>query len=168
MATGAHRHSRPDHKTPGDTSKGSFLEEAVIALNRWRTARGRKKYQPQEVIVLCPHCLQYSECPCKILLDARNCRRCGKCSIKDLVEVTARYRVALHFAAGGREAVRLVKQPGVKAIVAVACGKELFAGLLKTAPKRVITVHNEWPHGPCKDTFVAYRHVEEALRSLLR
>lgn len=168
MATDAHRHARPEGKTAGAASKGSFLEESVLALNRLRASRGKKKYLPGEVIVLCPHCLQNSACAYKILVDAKNCRRCGKCSIKYLVEVTARCGVPLHFVAGGREAVRLVKQPAVKAVVAVACGKELFAGLLKTLPKMVVTVHNEWPHGPCKDTFVDYKNVEEAVRLLLR
>lgn len=167
MATGAHSHERPAHKAAGDSSKGSFLEESVIALNRWRGARGGKRYAAGEMIVLCPHCLQNSACSFKIIVDAKNCRRCGKCSVKDLVEVTARYGVPVYFVAGGREAIRLVKQPAVKAIVAVACGKELFAGLLKSLPKRVVTVHNEWPHGPCKDTFVDHRHVEEAIRALL-
>lgn len=168
MATDTRRHARPEGKTAGADSKGTFFEESVLALNRWRASRGKKKYLPQEIIVLCPHCLQNSECTFKILIDAKNCRRCGKCAIKNVVEVTARYGVPLHFAAGGREAVRLVKQPAVKAVVAVACGKELFAGLLKTLPKMVVTVHNEWPHGPCKDTFVDWKRVEDAIRLLTR
>jgi hypothetical protein len=166
MATHADHHTPPDKKAAGGSSRGSFIEESVLSLNRWRVFRGTKTYLPEEVIVLCPHCLQNSACACKILVDAKNCRRCGKCSIKDLVEVAARYQAPIHFVAGGREAVRLVKQPAVKAIVAVACGKELFAGLLKAFGKRIVTVHNEWPHGPCKDTFVDYRKVEEALRLL--
>ena len=58
--------------------------------------------------------------------------------------------------------------PGVKAVVAVACGKELRQGVLGVFPKAVLGVVNLWPHGPCKDTDVALEAVEEAIRWFLR
>ncbi|MDP8262225.1 MAG: DUF116 domain-containing protein [Candidatus Ancaeobacter aquaticus] len=149
-------------------SRGSYLQEAILSFNNWRSYRSAHKYTSDQIIVLCPHCLQKSDCPHKIIVNAANCKKCGKCSVKDLVEITDRYDIRIHFVAGGREAVRIIKNPETKAIIAVACGKELFLGFLKTSGKHVITVHNVWPHGPCKDTMVDYTEVEEAIQFLIK
>lgn len=152
----------------GDSPKGSAIQESLLRLNKWRVLRGKKKFAGDEIIILCPLCLQNSECVCKILIDAKNCRKCGKCPVKGLVEVTARRNVPLRFVAGGSAAVKLVMDPKVKAVIAVACGKELFAGLLRTLKKKIFTVHIEWPKGPCKDTFVDCAEIEEAIKFLLK
>src|SRR5690554_4022713 len=39
------------------------------------------------VLVLVPHCLQWSECKVRITSDVSNCRRCGRCAIGDLLEI---------------------------------------------------------------------------------
>lgn len=164
MSSGHRSHQSKDR---GDSPKGPALQESLLRLNKWRVLRGKKKFAADQIMVICPHCLQNSECVFKILLDAGNCRKCGKCSIKGLVEVTARHNVPLYFAAGGSAAVKLVMDPNVKAVIAVACGKELFAGLLRAMKKKIFTIHVGWPKGPCKDTFADSGEVEEAIRFLL-
>jgi len=75
--------------------------------------------------------------------------------------------VNLKFATGGGMAVKLVRDPGVKAVVAIACEKELFMGLLTTIPKPVLAVKNLLPHGPCVNTGVSIQNVREALLELI-
>ncbi|MFC2149103.1 DUF116 domain-containing protein [Candidatus Auribacterota bacterium] len=163
-------HNIQNDRSPEDgikSSRGSRFQEAVLLLNNKLVYRRKRKYRPEEMLLVCPHCLQNSECGFKIILSSVNCKKCGKCSVKDLVEIAERYGIRLHFVAGGRDAVSMVKKPSVKAIVAVGCGKELFSGLLKVLKKDVIAVHNRWPNGPCKDTFVDFSEVEKAVRFLL-
>jgi hypothetical protein len=71
-------------------------------------------------------------------------------------------------ATGGRLALELAKAEGVKAIVAVACEKELQAGLTGVFPKPSLGIINLRPHGPCRDTDVDLGEVEEAIAWLLR
>ncbi|HRZ86927.1 MAG TPA: DUF116 domain-containing protein [bacterium] len=160
-------HDGHSQRKKGDDPRGSFIEEGLISFNRWRVSRRRHAFRADEIAVICPHCLQYSECTVKILNDATKCRRCGRCSIKDLVEITSAQKVPIYFVSGGRQAIRLLKDPSVKAVVAVACGKELFAGLLRSGGKTVVTVRNVWPHGPCKDTSVDASQVAKAIADLL-
>ena len=68
---------------------------------------------------------------------------------------------------GGRRAVEEVRRESTHAVVAVACEKELVAGVLATLPKPVLAVHNTRPCGACRDTSVDPDEVEKAIRSLL-
>jgi len=70
-------------------------------------------------------------------------------------------------AGGGRRAVEEVKRADTHAVVAVACEKDLVAGVLATLPKPVLAVHNTRPCGACRDTSVDPDEVEKAIRSLL-
>ena len=136
-------------------------------LNRLTRLR-RSRCTPQEMLILVPSCLQRSECPQKITNDIHECRRCGQCKIKDIIELGEKYGVRCAVATGGRLAVELVKDQDVKAVVAVACEKELQAGMAAVFPKPGLGVINLRPHGPCKDTDVDLAEVEEAIAWLLR
>lgn len=52
-------------------------------------------------------------------------------------------------------------------MVAIACGRELRAGILKAFPKPVYAIRNRQPNGPCRDTDVAVAEVERVITSLL-
>jgi hypothetical protein len=76
--------------------------------------------------------------------------------------------VHVFLATGGRQAATRAKAPGIKAIVAVACEKELRAGVFAALPKAVLGCTISWPCGPCKDTTIRMETVEEAVRWFLR
>jgi len=113
--------------------------------------------------MLLPSCLQNSECPQKVSNDIANCQRCGRCKIKDMVGLAEKYGCQCAVVTGGRLALELARRDGVKAVVAVACEKELQAGLCAGFPKPGWGVINDRPHGPCKDTDVDVAEVEEAI-----
>lgn len=120
------------------------------------------------MLVLFSRCLQRSTCDQKVVEDPANCRRCGKCVVRQFVELGEKCGVRVCVATGGREAARRAADPSVKAIVAVACDKELRAGLFASLPKAVLAQTIQWPCGPCKDTTVEFDRVEEAVRWFLR
>ena len=144
-----------------------FENPVILASNkliRWRRVRVR----PADLLLLAPHCLKRQACPHNVLDSMDNCQRCGKCRCKDLLELRDRYGVRLVMASGGRQALAAASDPAVKVVVAIACGRELRAGILKAFPKPIYAIHNRQPHGPCRDTDVAVDEVEKVLASLLK
>ena len=138
-----------------------------VRLGNWLTHMRKKRVQPENLLLLLPSCLQNSDCDRKIVEDAHNCKHCGKCKIKDLVELADRYGIRIAAVTGGRLAIQHVKAEDVHAVVAVACGLELKQGMLKSFPKAVLGVVNLRPHGPCVDTDVEVEQVETAVRWFL-
>lgn len=129
---------------------------------------GQKRFPPEQVVLLFSHCLQNSDCPQKIVNDLANCKRCGKCVVKGLLELSERYQVRCAVASGGEMALQKVKPENVKAVLAIACEMELAAGISAIYPKPVVAIPNTRPHGPCKDCLADLQVVEEGLKRLLR
>ena len=144
------------------------LQSAVIWFNRLRNRAYLRRYPPENVLVLLPHCLQHQACREPVREAIRNCKGCGRCKMKDLRELAERLGVQVHVASGGREAADRARAREVRAILAVACSKELSEGIRAAFPKRVVGVLNSWPHGSCRDTDVDVRQVESALNQLVK
>lgn len=144
-----------------------MFDAQITRLGNWVTRLRKVRVRPEELLLLFPHCLQWSKCPHNILADLENCRHCGKCKISELIQLAERMGIQIFVASGGRQAVKRVRQENVKAIVAVACEKEIREGLFATFPKPVIGVVNLRPSGPCVDTDCNMLEVESALREFL-
>jgi uncharacterized protein len=97
----------------------------------------------------------------------QNCKRCGKCPIKDLLELTSKYGVDLAVATGGTLARRIVMERRPDLIIAVACERDLTSGIQDTMPLPVYGIFNERPHGPCLNTRVAIDRVEAVLQEIV-
>lgn len=147
-------------------SKEHVRNSFVNVNNQMVLAEG-KKYQPDEMLLLMPHCLQSSLCTRRLTYNINNCKRCGKCPIAGLLHLHDRYGVHLAIATGGTIARRIVVQKRPKLIIAVACERDLASGIQDTYPLPVYGVLNERPHGPCLDTTVPLDTVEAAIRIFL-
>ena len=77
----------------------------IIRLNN-RLIRA-SSYRAETIMILLPHCIQVSECDVRITHNIANCKRCGKCSISDLIAVSEREGVKLFVATGGTIARRM-------------------------------------------------------------
>ncbi|MFH0909985.1 MAG: DUF116 domain-containing protein [Planctomycetota bacterium] len=133
-----------------------------------RATRFRKvRVRPENLLLLLPHCLQRQNCPHNLLAAVENCERCGRCKMKDLLELAERFGIPCAVVSGGRQAELCVKNPAVQAVLAVACEKELSQGMRAVFPKPGIGVVNLRPHGPCVDTDVDLALVESAIREFL-
>lgn len=144
------------------------MSRLVVRLGNFTTWLRRTRVPPDGLLILFPHCLQRSECPEDVVADLGNCKRCGQCKVGGMIELAAGYGCRIETATGGRLALQKLKDPGVKAVVAVACCKELRQGILAAFPKAVIGVVNIWTKGPCKDTDVDLDKVKEAIGWFLR
>jgi len=144
------------------------LDRVVIGLNNL-TVRGRRtRVRPGHVLVLLPSCLQAAGCEQNVVGDLANCRRCGRCKLGPVLDVCERTGVTPAIARGGRAAAELARQGRVRAVVAVACEKELRSGILACLPKPVIALRNKRPNGPCNETDIDVEEVERAIAWLTR
>ncbi len=147
---------------PADRVRRSFIKvnnEIVLSSGLHCTAA--------ETLVLLPHCIQASHCPHRLTHRLENCRRCGRCPISALIALRDHWGVRLAVAVGGSVARRIVVQTRPRLIIAVACERDLAAGIQDTAPLPVFGILNRRPHGPCLDTEVNVTTVEAALRHFI-
>ncbi|NCC25542.1 MAG: DUF116 domain-containing protein [Deltaproteobacteria bacterium] len=147
---------------PKQKIQASFIKvnnELVLAENR--------RYRPEEILMLMPHCLQNSRCTVRLTYEIQNCKRCGLCPIAGLLDLSDRYGVRLAVATGGTIARRIVVQNRPRLILAVACERDLSSGIQDTYPLPVFGILNRRPKGPCLDTLVPIEHLEWALERFL-
>lgn len=125
------------------------------------------RVEKNELLILLPHCLQDSKCEYKITNDINNCRMCGKCDIKDIVDLCNKYNVEAVVATGGTLAREWIKKKRPKAIIAVACERDLASGINDVKVIPVMGVFNQRPNGPCFDTKVNIKSLEEGIKTFL-
>lgn len=135
-------------------TKKDLIRKFYIDFNNIMVNTLGKKYSPENVLILLPHCLQNSECGYKITNNAYNCKGCGRCSIGDIVKIAQSYGVEVRIVTGGTAARNLVAKLRPKLILSVACERDLTSGIIDVGKIPVIGLINERPNGPCYNTFV--------------
>ncbi|MEW6659510.1 MAG: DUF116 domain-containing protein [Thermodesulfobacteriota bacterium] len=143
------------------------VQRSFIAINNQLVLAQHPRAAPDKLLLLMPHCLQFHECQFRITGNVLHCKKCGKCPIKGLVELSEKYGVGLAVATGGTLARRIVVERRPKLIIAVACERDLSSGIQDSYPLPVYGVINHRPQGPCFDTLVNLERVEEALQTFL-
>jgi hypothetical protein len=144
------------------------MRRAMIALNNFLRRLRPRRVRPDQLLLLFSSCLQRSACECNVRASLANCRRCGGCVVGRLLDLADELGVQAFMATGGRLAAERANDDGVKAIVAVACPKELSAGLRATFPKPTLLLELSTPNGPCIDTEIDFETVRRAVDSFLR
>jgi len=134
-----------------------------LKINNLLLHMRKKKVTTEEMLILLPRCLQNSECKENVVEDSNNCKQCGKCNVGDMVALGKQYRIAVVIATGGLMAREYIKKLRPKLIIAVACENELIEGVMKVFPVAVYAVTNKRPHGPCKNTKIEPRIVEDVI-----
>lgn len=143
------------------------IRQSFIAMNNSLVTSQRMKVKPDRILVLLPHCIQLSDCEIKVTGDIHKCVRCGRCSIKGLVDIGRKYSVDISVATGGTLARKVIVEKRPKLVLAVACERDLTSGIKDCYPLPVIGILNERPFGPCFNTFVDVSKIDEALGQVL-
>ena len=143
------------------------VRQSFVELNNHLIRSNGHRVRPDKLLILLPHCIQNFDCEIKITGNVRNCKGCGKCEIKDFIELSDRYHLKIAVATGGTLARRIVLENRPEAIVAVACELDLTTGIQDTYPIPVIGILNERPHGPCINTKVDINKVRNAIIDFL-
>lgn len=139
-----------------------------INLNNRLVRLRRVRVKPENLLLLVPRCLQKTDCPQALgeTLDA--CRICGRCQVPDLIAIRDEFGIRCSLAAGGREALAFVADSSIQAVVAIACEKELFQGIMAVFPKPVLGVMNIQTNGPCRNTHFDPKTLRQAIESMLK
>jgi hypothetical protein len=143
------------------------VRRSFIEINNQLLLAAHPRTTPDKLLLLMPHCLQFHECQFRITGSTLHCKRCGKCPIKGLAELSDKYGVGLAVATGGTLARRIVVERRPRLIIAVACERDLASGIQDSYPLPVFGITNHRPYGPCYDTQVDLERVEEALVTFL-
>lgn len=143
------------------------IRASFVKVNNDLVSGMAKRYKPCELLLLMPHCLQNSRCSMRLTYSIDNCKRCGECPIDRLLALSEKYGIHLAIATGGTIARRIVVKRRPKMILAVACERDLASGIQDTYPLPVFGVLNLRPHGPCLDTNLSLRALENAIRQFM-
>ncbi len=144
------------------------IQRSFIELNNHLVRIRSIKVLPSQLLILVPHCLQLSNCPHRITMNIENCRDCGKCEIGPLQELAEKYGFNIKVVTGGTLARREIEKIKPKAIIAVACERDLSSGILEASPLPVLGISNQRPQGPCFNTRANLTMVEEAVNSFIK
>ncbi|UWV45688.1 DUF116 domain-containing protein [Acetivibrio thermocellus] len=143
------------------------IKKFYIDFNNLLVDTMDKKYSPDEIMILLPHCLQYSECEYKITNDINNCKRCGRCCIGFIADISAEKKVPAYVVTGGTAARNIVSKKEPKIIISVACERDLSSGIADVGRIPVIGIVNDRPNGPCYNTNVDVDAIRNKLESII-
>ncbi|MEG0855059.1 MAG: DUF116 domain-containing protein [Terrisporobacter sp.] len=139
------------------------IRKIYIKLNNDYIYSNKYDFKSEDLIILIPHCIQNQVCKLKVTSDIENCNKCGKCKVKDLLEIKRKYNTEVFVATGGTLARKIIIDNKPKAVIAVACERDLTSGVRDVDKIPVLGVFNSRPNGPCIDTNINIKEVEEAI-----
>jgi len=146
--------------------KKNEIRRSYISVNNQLVHILFGRFQQKDALILTPHCLQNSDCNIKVTGNSNHCKRCGKCNIQTLVELSEKYDIPLVVATGGTLARKAIEDIRPKLIFAVACERDLAAGIYDIQTIPVIGVLNELPNGPCFNTAINVDAIEKEINEL--
>lgn len=143
------------------------VSQALIDLINHLVELSLYTVPPERLLLLTPHCLQKNTCVHKVTTDVYNCKQCGQCQVGELLAIAKEYGCKFVVVTGGTLARMMIKQARPKAIVAIACERDLVSGMADVFPVPVIGVLNERPCGPCCNTRVDTERIKKVVEKLL-
>lgn len=127
--------------------KRDWVENAAVKVyNRLALARGRK-VKTGELLLLIPRCL-------------------SKETLDGVLGIAGKYGVPVFVATRGQLARRVIRERRPRAVVAVACERDMVSGLHDVAGKvPVLGLTMTLPAGPCKDAGLNLGQLEEWVKA---
>ena len=120
----------------------------VVVYDRLAEAR-RRRVAPEELLILIPRCL-------------------SRAALDGVLDIARRYDVSAYVATRGQLARRAIRERRPKAVVAVACERDMVSGLHDVAGRvPVLGLTMSLPNGPCKDAQLDLDKMESFVRGYL-
>jgi hypothetical protein len=120
----------------------------VVVYERLALARQRK-VSPDEMLILIPRCL-------------------SRTALVGVLDIARRYNVSAFVATRGQLARRAIRERRPKAVVAVACERDMISGLHDVAGKvPVLGLTMQLPNGPCRDASIDIGKLESFVKTYL-
>ncbi|SDK42940.1 DUF116 domain-containing protein [Natronincola ferrireducens] len=144
------------------------IRRAYTNLNNQLVLTRGYKFKGEDVLILTPHCIQKSSCPHKITNNIYNCKRCGLCNVDRLIDFKERYSINFSIVTGGTLARKMIQDLKPRAIIAIACERDLFSGLMDVKRIPILAIVNKRPEGPCINTQVDLKEVEKGILHFIK
>jgi hypothetical protein len=126
-----------------------WVEHAAVEVYNGLASRRGRKVGKGELLVLIPRCL-------------------SKEALDGILDVAGRYDVPVFVATRGQLARRAIRERRPRAVVAVACERDMVSGLHDVAAKvPVLGLTMRLPSGPCKDAAVDVARFESWVKSFV-
>jgi hypothetical protein len=129
--------------------KRDWVEHAAIDVYNTLALRRGRKVGKGELLVLIPRCL-------------------SKQALDGVLEIAGRYDVPVFVATRGQLARRVIRERRPRAVVAVACERDMMTGLRDVAGKLpVLGLTMQLPNGPCRDAAIDLEQMEKWVQGLV-
>ncbi len=124
-----------------------WVENAAVKVYDALALARKRKVSGGELLLLIPRCL-------------------AKDIIEGVLRVAGKYQIPVFVATRGQLARRVIRERRPRAVVAVACERDMVSGLHDVAGKvPVLGLTLTLPNGPCKDTRLDLGRLEEWVRA---
>jgi len=129
--------------------KRDWVEHAAIDVYNTLAERRNRRVGKGELLVLIPRCL-------------------SKQALDGVLEIAGRYEVPVFVATRGQLARRVIRERRPRAVVAVACERDMMTGLRDVAGKLpVLGLTMQLPNGPCRDATIDLGQMERWVQGLV-
>jgi hypothetical protein len=126
------------------------VENAAVKVYNALALRRVQKVNTGELLLLIPRCLSRS-------------------TLDDVLGLAGRYSVPVFVATRGQLARRVIRERRPRAVVAVACERDMVSGLHDVAAKvPVLGLTMTLPAGPCKDAALDIATLEQYLQAFVQ
>lgn len=126
-----------------------WVENAAVKSYDFFASRRDRKVGAGELLLLIPRCL-------------------SRAALDGVLAIAGKYDVPVFVATRGQLARRVIRERRPRAVVAVACERDMVTGLHDVAGKvPVLGLTMTLPAGPCKDAGVDLHQLEEWVRTYL-
>ena len=139
------------------------MRKIYVKLNNSYIYSNKYNFNSKDIMILIPHCVQKNSCKLKVTNKIENCAKCGLCNVSDLVKLKEKTGINIFIATGGTLARKVIIENKPKAVIAVACERDLTSGVRDIRKIPVLGVFNSRPNGPCIDTNIDINEVEKAI-----
>ena len=129
------------------------MRKIYVKLNNSYIYSNKYNFNSKDIMILIPHCVQKNSCKLKVTNKIENCAKCGLCNVSDLVKLKEKTGINIFIATGGTLARKIIIENKPKAVIAVACERDLTSGIQDMKHIPVLGIFNKRPNGPCVDTF---------------
>src|SRR6266498_2401973 len=129
--------------------KRDWVEHAAIDVYNALATRRKRLVGKGELLVLIPRCL-------------------SKQALDGVLAIAGRYEVPVFVATRGQLARRVIRERRPRAVVAVACERDMMTGLRDVAGKLpVLGLTMQLPNGPCRDAAIDLEQMERWVQGLI-
>src|SRR6266496_4348534 len=126
-----------------------WVEHAAIDVYNGLAERRKRTVGKGELLVLIPRCL-------------------SKQALDGVLAIAGRYEVPVFVATRGQLARRVIRERRPRAVVAVACERDMMTGLRDVAGKLpVLGLTMQLPNGPCRDAAIDLDQMEKWVQGLV-